>query len=152
METVAAYRRLTEDRRRTRRFVLRDRRSGFERRRSQSRGRLGAALDGSLTYLRDHPRTLVEILALVNLLSLLDLGLTLILLRLGVTEANPVMRYLLAASATQAALVKAGIVAAATLAIWVMRRRRAVLKTALFVLGLYGAVVLYELAGLAQLR
>jgi hypothetical protein len=152
MDQVATRRKMTDDRRRGRRLVLKDRRCGFERRRRQYRTPLRAAWDSCLVYLRDNPLTLAGVLVLVNLLSLLDLRLTLILFRLGVTEANPVMRYFFAASVTQAAIVKAGLVAAATLSIWALRRRRVALTAAALALALFGAVVLYEVAGLAQLR
>jgi hypothetical protein len=139
------------DRRQARRFVFRERRSGFERRWTRQRTPFGAALDASLVYLRDHRLALVAMLALANLLSLLDLGLTSIALRLGFAEANPFMRYFFEASATQAAVVKCGLVVAASLALWSLRRHRPALMTALFFLAAYGAVVLYEIVGLAWL-
>jgi hypothetical protein len=148
----AAPRRLRErDRRRSRRFVLRERRTGFERRWTPRRSPFGVGLDASLVYLRDHRRALVAMLALANLLSLLDLWLTSIALRLGVAEANPFMRYFFEASATQAAVVKCGLVVGASLGIWALRRYRPALTTALFFLAVYGAVVLYEIVGLAGL-
>ena len=61
------------------------------------------------------------------------------------------MRYLFASGVAQAAVVKLGIIAAASLGIWELRRRRPALAAALFFLVAYGAVVLYELAGLARL-
>ena len=137
------------DRRRSRRFVFCGRRSGFERRWTPRRAALGAALDWSLVHLRDHQHALVALLALANLLSLLDLGLTLIALRLGAAEANPFMRYFFAGSTTQAAVVKCGLVFVASLGIWELRRRRPALTVALFFPALYGAVVLYEIVGLA---
>jgi hypothetical protein len=148
----AAPRRLRErDRRRSRRFVLRERRTGFERRWTPRRSPFGVGLDASLVYLRDHRRALVAMLALANLLSLLDLWLTSIALRLGVAEANPLMRYFFEASVTQAAVVKCGLVVGASLGIWALRRYRPALTTALFFLAVYGAVVLYEIVGLAGL-
>jgi len=102
-------------------------------------------------HLRDNPRTLIEVLLLANLLSLLDLMLTLILLRNGALEANPFMGYLFANGVAQAAVVKLGIIAAASLGIWELRRRRPALKAAIFFLVAYGTVVLYELVGLARL-
>jgi hypothetical protein len=152
MDQVVTLRTMTDERRRSRRLVLRDRRCGFDRRRRQYRTPLGAAWDSSLVHLRDNPLTLAGVLVLVNLLSLLDLRLTLILFRHGVTEANPIMRYFFTASVTQAAVVKAGLIAAVTLTIWALRQRRAALTVAIFALALFGAVVLYELAGLAHLR
>lgn len=139
------------DRRRTRRFILGERRLGFERRWTPRRAPFGTALDASLVYLRDHRGALVAVLALANLLSLLDLGFTSIALRLGVAEANPFMRYFFEASATQAAVVKCGLVVATSLGIWALRRYRPALTTALFFLAVYGAVVLYEIVGLTWL-
>jgi len=138
------------DRRRTRRFLIRERRSGYERRRQQ-RARWIVKFEGVLTHVRDHPRALVSLLVLANVFSALDLMLTLILLRLGVAEGNPLMRYLFHDGPVQAAVVKFGLIAAASLAIWTLRRRRAAIEAALFVVGLYGAVVLYEILGLARL-
>ncbi len=151
MESAAPLRLRGRDRRRTRRFVLVERRSGFERRWTLRRTPFGVALDASLAYLRDHQPALVAILALANLLSLLDLGLTSIALRLGVAEVNPVMRHFFEAGATQAAAVKCCLVVAASLGLWTLRRYRRALMTALFFLALYGAVVLYEFVGLAWL-
>jgi len=139
------------DRRQTRRFVFRERRSGFERRWTRRRTPFGDALDASLAYLRDRRGALVAILALANLLSLLDLWFTSIALRLGVAEANPFMRYFFEASVAQAAVVKCSLVCAASLGIWALRRHRPALMAALFFLALYGAVALYEIVGLTWL-
>jgi hypothetical protein len=113
------------------------------------RSPVGAALDGSLVYLRDHPPATVAVLALANLLSLLDLWLTTIVLRLGVVEVNPIMRYFFDASSTQAAFVKVSLIAGATLGLWMLRRRRSALTAALFFLLVYAVLVLYEIVGLA---
>jgi Domain of unknown function (DUF5658) len=151
MESATSSRRVNHEQRRRRRFVLRDRRSGFDRRRAHRRGSLGAAFEDVLIYLRDHPASLAIMLVLANLLSLVDLVLTLTLLRLGVIEANPVMRYLFASGATQAAVVKSGVIVVASLVIWQLRRRRPALTAALLIVSLYGAVVAYEAVGLAHL-
>ena len=151
MESAAPCSLRGRDRRQTSRFVFRERRSGFERRWTRRRTPFGDALDASLVYLRDHRRALVAVLALANLLSLLDLWLTSIALRLGVAEANPFMAYFFEASATQAAVVKCGLVVGASLGIWALRRYRPALMTALFFFAVYGAVVLYEIVGLAGL-
>jgi hypothetical protein len=151
MEIAATCRPRGADRRRSHRLRLGERRSGFERRQSLCRSRAQAALDASLLRLREHPRALVEVLALANLLSLLDLALTQTLLRAGAaTEANPVMRYVLAGGAAQATFVKIAAVVAVSLGIWALRRRRAALEAAVFFVTAYGAVVLWELAGLAR--
>jgi len=151
VESAALPRLRGRDRRRSHRFVLRERRSGFERRWTPRRTPFGVALDASLVYLRDHRRALVAVLALANLLSLLDLGLTTIAMRLGVVEGNPFMGYFFEAGATQAAAVKCGLVVAASLGIWALRRYRSGLMTAVFFLSMYSAVVLYEVVGLTWL-
>jgi hypothetical protein len=139
------------DRRRSHRLVLRERRSGFERRRPRRRSTVGGAYEGSLVYLREHPAALIALLVLANVLSLLDFFLTLTLLRLGFTEANPVMDYFFRSSVLQAGVVKCGLVAVCALAFWSLRRFRPALLAALFMAGLYVAIVLYEIAGLAHL-
>lgn len=149
MDSVAQVRARENDRRQKRRFVLRDRRFGFDRRQVSYRSPFGAALDGSLVYLRDHPPATFAVLALANLLSLLDLWLTTIVLRLGAVEVNPVMRYLFDASFTQAALAKVGLIVAASLGLWMLRRHRSALTAALFFLVVYTVLVLYEIVGLA---
>ena len=138
------------DRRSRRRFVFRDRRSGFERR-EPKRQSVIPGLDATLVHLRDNPRTLIGVLLFANLLSVLDLMLTLILFREGAGEANPFMGYLFANGVAQGAVVKIAIIAAASLGIWELRRHRPALATAVFFLVAYGAVVLYELFGLALL-
>lgn len=149
MESAAQLRARENDRRQMRRFVLWDRRLGFDRRRSSYRSPFGAALDGSLVYLRDHPSATVAVLAFANLLSLFDLWLTTIVLRLGAVEANPFMRYFFEASPAQAALVKVGLIGAASLGLWMLRRRRSALMATLFFLVVYAVLVLYEIVGLA---
>jgi hypothetical protein len=151
MESIVSRRRSTLDRRRRSHFVLRDRRTGFDRRRPQGQGSLGAAFESALIHLRDNPSSLVSLLVLANLLSLLDLALTLTLLRLGVVEANPIMRHLFAASTGQAIAVKAGLIAAASIVIWALRTRRPALMAALFMVTLYAAIVFYEVVGFAHL-
>lgn len=138
------------DRRRTHHFVVQERRSGFERR-TRHRAAWVVAFDALLAHFRDHHASLITLLVLANVLSALDLALTLILLRLGVVEGNPVMQYLFQGSSVQAPIVKCGLIAAASLVIWTLRRNRAALETALFLAGLYGAVVIYEIVGLVWL-
>ena len=151
MESATQWRSREDDRRQVNRFVLWNRRLGFDRRQTARRSSVGVALDASLLYLRDHPFALVTLLALANLLSLVDLWLTTIVLRLGAVEANPLMKYFFDASPTQAALVKIGLIAASTLGIWALRRRRSALTVALLFLAVYAALVFYEIVGLTLL-
>jgi hypothetical protein len=139
------------DRRQVSRFVLWNRRSGFDRRQRPDRSQVGMALDSSLVYLRDHPPVLLGLLVLGNLLSLFDFWLTSIVLQLGAIEANPFMAYFFATDADHAALVKFGLIIAASLGIWALRRRRVALLAALFFVALYAMVVLYEVVGLTRL-
>jgi hypothetical protein len=132
-------------RRRTRRFVLNERRLGFERR---HRHGAAAALDAPLAFLRDHPAALLAVLALANLLSLLDLRLTLVALRNGAAEANPFMQYVFGAGAAQAAATKIGVVVVASVGIWALRRYRQALLLAPLAVAVYGTVVVYELVSL----
>lgn len=151
MEPTRQYPVRGRDRRQTNRFVLWDRRSGFERRHRNNRSQAAVALESSLVYLRDHPSALVGLLVLGNLLSLLDFQLTAIVLQLGAIEANPLMAYFFAADSSQALLVKGGVICAASVGIWTLRRKRIGLLAALLFVALYGAVVLYEIVGLATL-
>ena len=69
---------------------------------------------------------------LVNLLSLIDLLVTLAVLRMGAIELNPIMSRLLELGPAPAAAAKIGVVLTATLGLWLLRRHRAALTTAVF--------------------
>lgn len=139
------------DRRRQRRFVFLDRRSGFDRRRGGRRSPLSSAVEARLLQLRDQPRLLVETLVLVNLLSVLDLLLTLSVLRLGAIELNPIMSWLFEIGPAHAAIAKIGVMALATFALWYLRRYRKALTTTVLLLAAYGALVTFEVIGLIGL-
>lgn len=149
MESVRALR--GPDRRRVRRtVVLRERRSGFERR-SCRRSWLRVEIESSLVHLRDHPASLALLLLVGNLLSLMDLALTQVCFNLGGTEANPLMRHVLAAHPTCAAVVKVGLVAAISLVIWRFRRRRRIVGLVVYLVAFYCVIVVYELVNIARL-
>ena len=133
-------------RRQNRRFVLSERRLGFERRRRRG---VAAAFDVLVACLRDHPAALLALLALANLFSVLDLRLTLVALRHGAAEGNPFMQYVFGAGPAQAAVLKIGIVAGASVGIWALRRYRQALLLAPLAVAIYGAVVVYELVSLS---
>jgi hypothetical protein len=135
------------DRRRRRRLVARERRSGFDRRRSLRRSPVAAALEAPVLRLRDQPTLLAELLLLINLLSVLDLLITLELLRLGAVEVNPIMARLFEFGPSSAAVAKIGVVLVATLGLWRLRRHRAALTTAVALAAVYGSLVIYELVG-----
>jgi hypothetical protein len=138
-------------RRRRRQFVTVDRRSGFDRRRSTCRSPIAAALEAPLIRLRDQPVLLAELLVMVNLLSAVDLIITLTVLRMGAVELNPLMAWLIDLGTAQAALFKVGVVLLATFGLWLMRRHRAALSTALLLFAIYGSLVTFEIIGLIRL-
>jgi hypothetical protein len=139
------------DRRRRRRLSLAQRRSGFDRRRNVCRSPVVVALEAPVTRLRDQPALLAELLVLVNLLSLIDLLVTLAVLRMGATELNPIMARLFEFGTAPAAAAKIGVVLTATLGLWLLRRHRAALATALVLVAVYGSLVTFELVGLIWL-
>ena len=139
-----------ERRRVTRFIVVRERRSGFERRGRRS-SRFAVELDATLVSLRDHPATLAALLILGNMLSLADLALTRVSLSLSAAEVNPFMRHLLAAHPAYAVMVKIGVVMAMSLVIWRFRRRRRIVGLAVGLVVFYCVVVAYELVGVGRL-
>ena len=139
-----------ERRRRTRAFAA-ERRSGFDRRRNVCRSPVASALEAPLIRLRDDPALLAELLVLVNLLSIIDLLVTLTVLRMGAVEINPIMARLLEYGPGVAAFGKIGVVLLATLGLWLLRRHRAALSTALVLVAVYGSLVTFELVGLIWL-
>ena len=149
METVRILRG-PERRRVTPFFVVGERRSGFARR-GRRRSRLASELDTTLVYLRDHPATLAALLVLGNMLSLADLALTQVCLRLGAAEANPFMRPLLAGHPAYTPMVKIGVVMALSLVIYRFRRRRRIVGLAVYLVAFYCCLVAYELVGVGRL-
>jgi len=144
-ESTAIPERRATDRRVSRKFVFRDRRSGFDRRRRRRHTAVGVAWETSLVYLRDNASALFAVLATANLLSILDLVFTRHALQDGALEGNPLMRALLHWNPAVGAVVKVGIIAALSLVIWEMRRYRPILQVAVFALAIYAAIVLYHI-------
>ena len=128
------------ERRRRRAFRLVERRSGFDRRRPPRPG----AYAETLLFVRDRPRILFELLLMVNLLSILDLIITVRILREGGVELNPLMAQLLSADTASAAAIKIALVGAGTAAIWLLRRRRPALEATLLLVAVFGALIAYE--------
>lgn len=144
-ESVASIERRSIDRRLSRKFVVRERRSGFDRRQPRRATAVGAAVDASLVYLRDNASAVFAVLATANLLSILDLVFTLHALQHGAVEGNPLMKALFDWDPTIGAVVKVGIIMALSLLIWRMRRYRIILQVAVFALVLFGAIVAYHI-------
>jgi len=139
------------ERRRRYRLRAEERRSGFDRRRNVCRSPFSVALEAPVLRLRNDPVLLAEVLILVNVLSALDLFITLNVLRLGAIELNPIMAYLLDLGPLPATLAKIGVMVAATAGLWLLRRHRAALATALVILVAYGSLVTFEMIGLVRM-
>ncbi|GAB4244047.1 MAG: hypothetical protein Kow00129_03440 [Thermoleophilia bacterium] len=139
--------RRTGERRRVRSgFRLHERRSGFDRRRSEEGG-LSAYYRRLLRLLREDSAILIAILAATNLLNLMDFLLTLHALERGAQEANPLMRTLLSMGPWAAGVFKLLIVLAASVLIWRFRRFKPVLEAGVLALALLGLVFVYQVAG-----
>jgi hypothetical protein len=137
------------DRRVRRRWVWRERRTGFDRR-YRPASRIGVAWSEALVYLRDNPLALVAMLALANLFSVLDLMFTLWALDHGAVEANPLMRTLLDGHPIAAVFVKIGLVAGVSVVVFLMRRYRLMLKVAILALVLFALIVIYHFYGIIR--
>jgi len=144
-------RRQTERRSHRASFVLRERRTGFDRRELAAVGLLGNLLERALAWLRDKPGTLATLLITVNLLNLADFALTMNALSAGGYEVNPVMRTLFASSPLAAGLVKVALIVVATVLVWRFRRFRRTLMAAVLILALFVAVFFYHIYGLIVL-
>jgi len=131
------------DRRTARQFTLRwpERRTGFDRREEYP----------VLRMLRDSGAALLALLVLLNVLSLVDLGLTTHELTLGAAEGNPIMRMAFDAGPAAVIAVKVGVMLLVSAGIWWLRRYRRVLQLLVASVGLYGALLAYHVAGLAAL-
>jgi hypothetical protein len=149
--SAQACRPQTSGRRRRRSFVTVERRSGFDRRRNVCRSPVAAALEAPLIRLRDQPVLLAELLVMINLLSAVDLLITLSVLRMGAVELNPLMAWLIDLGTAQAAVFKIGVVLLATFGLWLLRRHRAALSTAVLLFAVYGSLVTFEVIGLLRL-
>jgi hypothetical protein len=147
-ESAESTERRSVDRRTSRKFVVRERRSGFDRRQPRRATAVGAAVDASLVYLRDNASMVVAVLLTANLLSVLDLVFTLRALQNGAQEANPLMKALLDWDPAVAGSVKVGIIVALSLLIWKMRRYRIILQVAVFALVVYAAIIAYHVYAL----
>jgi hypothetical protein len=144
-------RRCADRRQRRCNFVLHERRSGFDRRIHGSGRTKVAVLENALIGLRDRPRAVWVILAVVNTLNLADFLLTLNVLSRGGGEANPIMRSLFNMGTPWAGTFKMLAVFTATFLIWRCRRFRCALITSLILASVFSAVLFYHLYGIAAL-
>lgn len=141
LQANAAERR-ERDRRTERRFRFRDDRSGFDRRRRYV----------ILGTLRDNEWLLIAVLALVNVLSLLDGFLTYVEITTGIaTEGNPLLASLFETHPLAAVGFKVFSVAMVSAIIWFGRRFKLLLAVSLFATAAFTAVIAYHLGSLIGL-
>jgi hypothetical protein len=135
--------------RRVRRVSLRfpERRTGFDRRVPSASGARRASWRVLQRY-RDAPRGVALVLALVVVLSVLDLLFTMRALHLGATELNPVMGALLGSSPAAAGIFKVVVTLVVAGGIWRLRRYRRVLEASLFLLVGLSALAAYHIGNL----
>ena len=143
----ASDRRQKDRRKRRLSLVLRERRSGFDRR-GEGAGRVSLAYERALLALRDRPRLLFGLLAVVNLLNLADFLLTLRVLAQGGGEANPILKSLFDADPLYAGLFKLVAVLLTSWLAWRCRRFRSGLEAAVIMLAVFTAVMCYHIFGL----
>lgn len=129
-------------------FVLRERRSGFDRRGREGAGRASVAHEQALLALRDRPRLLFGLLAVVNLLNVADFLLTLKVLAQGGGEANPILKSLFDVDPLYAGLFKLVAVLLTSWLAWRCRRFRSGLEAAVIMLAVFTAVMCYHVFGL----
>lgn len=129
-------------------FVLRERRSGFDRRGREGASRPSVAYERGLLALRDRPRLLFSVLVVVNVLNLADFLLTLKVLGEGGGEANPILRSLFAVDPLYAGVFKLVAVLLTSWLAWRCRRFRSGLEAAVIMLAVFTAVICYHIFGL----
>jgi len=127
-------------------FVLRERRSGFDRRRPETRS--ARLQERVLIPLRDNERNLLALLVAANVLNVLDLLFTLRALDHGAVEANPVMRVLLSYDPVTAGAVKIALMLGVSLLVWWFRRYRLPLLAGVALAVAFGLVFIYHLYGM----
>ncbi len=142
MHEGCAVQRIDADRRNSRpRFTVRERRTGFDRRHPRP----------VLEALRERPAVLLATLVVLNALSMVDWLFTMNALDHGAREANTIMAGLIAMDPAAAAIFKAGVILAVSLAVWANRRFRLVLEVGVVGCAAFAMVVAYHLAFLAFL-
>jgi hypothetical protein len=130
--------RIIERRQRTVSLRWRERRTGFDRRE-----------DATVEVLRGNPSLLIVVLAVLNVLNILDWRLTVLEMGMGFIEGNPVMAALFGVDSLAAGLFKIALMLTVTLIIWHGRQYRRLLEAAILSTMIYTALITYHLAGLA---
>lgn len=117
------------------RFVFFDKRTGFDRRYDNGT---------FLATLRSSDGSIVLLLIAINILNVLDLIFTKQALQAGAQEANPVLAVLFSHDPLVGAVVKVGVIAAASAIFWAFRKYKPVLQTLIAAAAIFGGVVLYH--------
>lgn len=125
------------------RFVVPERRTGFDRR------RLGERYLGGLYSLGRSGPQLAGLVVSIVLLSAADFGLTAAALERGGVELNPVMARLFSIGPLAAAAFKSAVLAFVLVMVWKMRRYRRILELALGVAVLHVALFGYHVVNLS---
>ena len=131
------------ERRRCPRFMLVERRTGFDRR-VLSRPEPWAR---ALRTLRDSPSVLLAVLGGANVMNLLDFYFTMSALEAGSAEGNPVLAPLFELQPLAAAGFKVVCIGAVSAVIWRFRRYRGVLGVAVLMFASFAAVLLWHVYG-----
>lgn len=122
-----------------------ERRTGFDRREPLPQHPVPRFLANGIRLLRAQPWRLGILLAMVVVLSWLDLVFTVRALAAGASEANPVMAGLLQADVRFAAGVKLGATLGVVAAMWKMRNYRRILEAALVIVFAMLALMIYHI-------
>lgn len=104
-----------------------------------------------LYSLRDKPKALAGILVGANVLNVADFLLTLFALEAGSSEANPILRPLLAIDPLWAGLFKLVVVGAASLLVWKNRYYRQALVVGVLMGVVFGGLIVYHVVLLTRL-
>lgn len=122
-----------------------ERRSGFDRRLSESAGWRGY-IDANLRSYRDNQTRFLLVLATIVVFNYVDYLLTVRVLRAGGIELNPIMARAFEVSPVFAAVAKLGTVGVAVLVLLMLRRYRRTLQASLVLLVVYTALMFYHAA------
>jgi hypothetical protein len=124
-----------------------ERRSGFDRRAPQG-GKTRLAWTRMLDSYRRRPAVIAFVLAAIIVANAADFTATLVALRIGAREVNPVMAHLLRIDPVLAGAFKLLVAAGVAGAMWVLRRHRRVLEASLLVLAAMAGLLVYHALGL----
>lgn len=145
--TASNNRRARDRRKRRFNLVLRERRSGFDRRQREGASRVSIVYERALLGLRDRPRIIFAVLFVINALNLADFLMTMNVLARGGGEANPILRSLFAVDPLYAGIFKVVAVLLTSWIVWRCRRFRSGLEASIVLLAVFAAVICYHIYG-----